>query len=112
MVKVQQVFLAGHNGMLGKAFLRILKDDPKISCIVGLTSEPQRLLDIRKNRMNLIQETEGINYVNFEKIVKESEDAKKAFKKYRWPVVEVTRKSVEETAASVIKIYEISKENV
>ena len=91
---------------------KILKDNPKISCIVGLTSEPQRLLDIRKNRMNLIQETEGINYVNFEKIVKESEDARKAFKKYRWPVVDVTRKSVEETAASIIKIYEISKENV
>ena len=91
---------------------KILKDNPKISCIIGLTSEPQRLLDIRKNRMNLIQETEGIDYVNFEKIVKESEAAKKAFKKYRWPIVDVTRKSVEETAASVIKIYEISKENV
>ena len=91
---------------------KILKDNPKISCIIGLTSEPQRLLDIRKNRMNLIQETEGIDYVNFEKIVKESEDARKAFKKYRWPVVDVTRKSVEETAASVIKIYEISKKNV
>ncbi len=91
---------------------KILKDNPKISCIVGLTSEPQRLLDIRKNRMNLIQETEGIDYVNFEKIIKESDNARKAFKKYRWPVVDVTRKSVEETAASVIKIYEISKENV
>ncbi len=91
---------------------KILKDNPKVSCIIGLTSEPQRLLDIRKNRMNLIQETEGIDYVNFEKIIKESEDAKKAFKKYRWPVVDVTRKSVEETAAAVIKIYEISKENV
>ena len=91
---------------------KILKDNPKISCVIGLTSEPQRLLDIRKNRMNLIQENEGIDYVNFEKIVKESEEARKAFKKYRWPVVDVTRKSVEETAASVIKIYEISKENV
>ena len=91
---------------------KILKDNPKISCVIGLTSEPQRLLDIRKNRMNLIQETEGIDYVNFEKIIKESDNARKAFKKYRWPVVDVTRKSVEETAASVIKIYEISKENV
>ena len=91
---------------------KVLKDNPKITCVIGLTSEPQRLLDIRKNRMNLIQETEGIDYVNFEKIIKESEDAKKAFRKYKWPVVDVTRKSVEETAAAVIKIYEISKENV
>ena len=52
------------------------------------------------------------NYTNFEKISQEIEAAKKTFKKYKWPVIDVTRKSVEETAASVIKIYEISKENV
>ena len=56
--------------------------------------------------------TENINYTNFEKISQEIEAAKKTFKKYKWPVIDVTRKSVEETAASVIKIYEISKENV
>jgi len=39
------------------------------------------------------------------------EEARKLFKKYNWPTVDVTRKSVEETAASVIKIYEIAKEN-
>ena len=38
-------------------------------------------------------------------------DQKKIFKKYNWPTVDVTRKSVEETAASIIKIYEIEKEN-
>ena len=54
---------------------------------------------------------ENINYTNFEKISKEVEEAKKIFKKYNWPTVDVTRKSVEETAASVIKIYEIEKEN-
>ena len=62
--------------------------------------------------MNTLQETENINYTNFEKISKEVEDAKKTFKKYKWPIIDVTRKSVEEIAASVIKIYEISKENV
>jgi len=46
-----------------------------------------------------------------EKISKEVEEAKKTFKKYKWPTIDVTRKSVEETAASIIKIYEISKEN-
>ena len=49
--------------------------------------------------------------VNGEKISKEVETAKKTFKKYKWPTIDVTRKSVEETAASIIKIYEISKEN-
>ena len=90
----------------------LLKKKPKITCVVGLTSEVERLVDIRKNRMNTLQETESINYTNFEKISQEIEAAKKTFKKYKWPVIDVTRKSVEETAASVIKIYEISKENV
>ena len=61
--------------------------------------------------MNTLQETESINYINLEKISKEVEEAKKTFKKYKWPIIDVTRKSVEETAASIIKIYEISKEN-
>ena len=91
---------------------KLLKKKPKIVCVVGLTSEAERLVDIRKNRMNTLQETENINYTNFEKISKEVEEAKKTFKKYKWPTIDVTRKSVEETAASVIKIYEISKENV
>ena len=90
----------------------LLKKKPKITCVVGLTSEAERLVDIRKNRMNTLQETESINYVNLEKISQEVEAAKKTFKKYKWPIIDVTRKSVEETAASVIKIYEISKENV
>ena len=50
-------------------------------------------------------------YTNLEKIKKEVDDAKNTFKKYKWPVIDVTRKSVEETAASIIKIYEIYKQN-
>ncbi len=37
--------------------------------------------------------------------------SKKTFQKYKWPVIDVTRKSVEETAASIIKMYEIKKKN-
>ena len=88
-----------------------LKKNPKVTCVIGLTTEPERLVDIRKNRMNTLKETESINYINLERISKEIEEAKKTFKKYKWPIIDVTRKSVEETAASVIKIYEISKEN-
>ncbi len=88
-----------------------LKDDPKISCIIGLSSEPERLVDIRKNRMNSLKETENKSYTDLEKIRKEVDSAKSTFKKYGWPTIDVTRKSVEETAASIIKIYEIYKEN-
>ena len=42
-----------------------------------------------------------------EKIKKEVDNAKDTFRKYKWPMIDVTRKSVEETAASVIKIHKI-----
>ena len=89
----------------------ILKQNPKIACVVGLNTEPERLVDIRKNRMNSLKETENKSYVSLEKIKKEVDDAKSTFNKYKWPSIDVTRKSVEETAASVIKIYEIFKQN-
>ena len=88
----------------------ILKENPKIACVVGLNTEPERLADIRKNRMNSLKETENKSYVNLEEIKKEVDDAKNTFRKYKWPSIDVTRKSVEETAASVIKIYEIFKQ--
>tara|TARA_B000000609_G_scaffold5187_1_gene3353 strand:- start:116 stop:940 length:825 start_codon:yes stop_codon:yes gene_type:complete len=89
----------------------ILKENPKITCVVGLNTEPERLADIRKNRMNSLKEAENKSYTDIEKIKKEVLDAKNTFKKYQWPMIDVTRKSVEETAASVIKIYEIYKQN-
>ena len=89
----------------------ILKKKPKLACVVGLTTEPERLVDIRRNRMIALKETETTAYIDYEKIAKEVEEAKKLFKKYNWPIVDVTRKAVEETAASIIKIYEIAKEN-
>ena len=88
-----------------------LKNKPKLFCVVGLTTEPERLVDIRKNRMNALKETENTNYTNIRKIEKEIEEAKKIFVKYKWPTIDVTRKSVEETAASIIKIHEIYKKN-
>jgi len=89
----------------------ILKKNPKLSCVIGLTTEAERLADIRKNRMNTLKETEKTDYTNIETIKEEVEEAKKIFKKYNWPTIDVTRKSVEETAASIIKIYEIYKNN-
>ena len=90
---------------------KILKDNPKINCVVGLNTEPERLVDLRKNRMNSIRETENKSYTSLEKIKKEVDEAKNTFRKYKWPTIDVTRKSVEETAASIIKIFEIQNKN-
>ena len=67
----------------------------------------QRLVDLRKNRMTSLKETQNKNYTDIDNIQKEIDGAKKTFKKYGWPSIDITRKSVEETAASIIKIYEI-----
>ena len=88
-----------------------LKKQPHFTCVVGLSTEPERLVDLRKNRMNSLRETENRKYTDIENIKKEVSNAKKTFKKYKWPVIDVTRKSVEETAASIIKIHEIYSQN-
>ena len=84
-----------------------IKKNPQDFCIIGLTTEAERLVDIRKNRINSIKDNNNQDYTNLDKIKREVEDAKKTFKKYKWPTIDVTRKFVEETAASIIKIYEI-----
>jgi len=90
---------------------KTLKENPKMACVVGLNTEAERLVDIRKNRMTSLKETENKSYTDLEKIQKEIDQAKNTFRKYKWPSIDVTRKSVEETAASIIKIYEIYKQN-
>jgi len=94
-----------------KSIPEILKEKPNLTCVVGLSTEPDRLVDIRKNRMNSLKESHNKSYTDLSKIKKEVENAKNTFKKYKWPMIDVTRKSVEETAASIIKIYEIYKNN-
>ena len=86
-----------------------LKNKDFKSGIVGLFADPDRLSDIRRNRVALMQETRSSNYTDIDSIKKEVEDSKILFKKYNWPTIDVTRKSVEETAASIIKIIEIKK---
>ena len=88
-----------------------LKKDPQMACVIGLTTEAERLVDIRKNRMMTLKERENTSYTDIQKIKEEVEWAKKTFAKYKWPTIDVTRKSVEETAASIIKIHEIYKNN-
>ena len=85
----------------------LLKTNPQKKCVVGLTAEPDRLVDLRKNRMQTIKDNESTEYTNLEKVQKEMEEARKLFQKYKWPSIDVTRKSVEETAASILKIHDI-----
>ena len=81
----------------------------RTSCIIGLIADPERLSDIRRNRVAIMKDQDLKEYTDLESIKKEVEDSKKLFKKNNWPVIDVTRRSVEETAASILKIIEIKK---
>ena len=85
----------------------IMKNIKFKPCVVGLTTEADRLLEIRKNRLTSLKEKDNTEYISVEEIKKEIENSKTIFRRNNWPTIDVTRKSVEETAASIIKIYEI-----
>ena len=81
----------------------------KKGCIVGLVADPERLADIRRNRVAIMRDHHIKEYTNLDFIKKEVNDSKLLFKKNNWPIIDVTRRSVEETAASILKIIEIKK---
>ena len=84
-----------------------LMQEAKNNCIIGLICDATRLSDVRRNRVQSLHESRRGDYTDEKKIMNELENSKKLFKKYNWPIIDVTRKSVEETAASIIKILDI-----
>ena len=78
-------------------------------CVIGLVADPERLSDIRRNRVAIMNESRIKEYTNLDSIKEEIDKSKKLYKKYNWPIIDVTRKSVEETAAAILKILEIQK---
>ena len=84
-----------------------LIENCKNICVIGLVCDATRLSDVRKNRVQSMHEDRPGDYTNSEKILNELELSKKLFRKHNWPIIDVTRKSVEETAASIIKILDI-----
>ena len=86
-----------------------LKSEKNKLCVIGLIADPERLADIRRNRVAIMRENKIKEYTNLNSIKDEVNKSKQLFKKYNWPVIDVTRKSVEETAASILKIFDIQK---
>ena len=71
--------------------------------IVGLTVSPERLQQIRKTRLQSLKQEHDTNYVDMEHLQREIAESRKLFNKYKWPVIDVTKRSVEETAATIIQ---------
>jgi regulator of PEP synthase PpsR (kinase-PPPase family) len=76
----------------------------KKALVVGLTLSPDRLVQIRKNRLLNLNETRESTYIDFEVVRDEIVQARRLFERHGWPVIDVTRRSVEETAAAVLNI--------
>ena len=87
----------------------ILKSTENKICVIGLYADPERSADIRRNRVAIMKEDNIKEYTDLNAIKDEVEKSKHLFKKNNWPTIDVTRKSVEETAASILKIFEIKK---
>lgn len=80
--------------------------DPKFSkcLIVGLTKDPRRLVQVRKNRLSMLNETKETDYVDLETVIEEVQFARKLCNKNHWPMIDVSRKSIEETATAVLNL--------
>jgi hypothetical protein len=74
--------------------------------VVGLTASPERLVQIRRNRLLSLKETQETDYINVDLVREETLNARKLFARYGWPVIDVTRRSIEETAAAILNLYQ------
>jgi regulator of PEP synthase PpsR (kinase-PPPase family) len=83
---------------------------PTAPMIVGLTEDPERLVSIRRNRLRMLNQTEVTAYADMEAVRNEVNEARRFYTKMGWPVIDVTRRSIEETAAEIIKI--LARKNV
>jgi hypothetical protein len=72
--------------------------------IVGLTTNPERLIQIRRNRLLSLNQAPETDYVDHEAVNAELAFARRIFADNGWPVIDVTRRSIEETAFAIVKL--------
>ena len=73
--------------------------------VVGLTNDPKRLSLVRRTRQIAMHDDENETYADLEAITEEVRQARRLFTQKQWPVIDVTRRSIEETAAAIIQIH-------
>jgi regulator of PEP synthase PpsR (kinase-PPPase family) len=82
----------------------LLKADKPL--IVGLTNDPERLIHLRRNRLSMLDHNEATDYTDLEAVRAEVREARRVFAERHWPVIDVTRRSIEETASSIYKLLQ------
>lgn len=80
--------------------------------VVGLVTDPERLVQIRRNRLRLLQDEVETAYTDLELVEEEMRQARRLFSRQEWPVIDVTRRSIEETAAAIMQMLSERREVV
>lgn len=73
---------------------------------VGLTKDPARLVQVRRNRMRVLKQDDATDYIDLDSVKKEMAAARRIFTRHKWPVIDVTRRSIEEVAAAIMQLYD------
>jgi regulator of PEP synthase PpsR (kinase-PPPase family) len=75
--------------------------------MVGLTNDPERLIQVRRNRLSMLHQDDTTEYTDIEAVRNEVAQARRLFTRHRWPVIDVSRRSIEETAAAILKLLAV-----
>jgi len=78
--------------------------------IVGLTKEPKSLADIRRSRLKFLQQNDETDYADEERVKSEVAEARRLFARQGWPVIDVTRRSIEEASATILQLLTQKRE--
>lgn len=72
--------------------------------VVGLTNDPKRLIEIRRQRLRFLDQDPDTDYVDEDAVKEEVSSARRLFSQFDWPVINVSRRSIEETAATILQL--------
>ena len=78
--------------------------------VVGLITDPERLVQIRVNRLRLLQESTESDYTDMDRVQGEIQDARRLYARRKWATIDVTRRSIEETAAAILQMLQVRRE--
>jgi regulator of PEP synthase PpsR (kinase-PPPase family) len=85
---------------------------PHSAFVVGLVATADRIAEIRRNRVRLLSDRNLDDYVDRTRIAEEIAYSRRVCAKHGWPIIDVTRRSIEETAASIIRLLHDREKNV
>ena len=98
-------YLAGNIPLIPGSPLPTILDEITKPFVVGLIASPDRIVQIREQRLVGLNETDQTDYIDMDRVRDEMRQAKRMFTKKGYKVIDVTRKSIEETSAQIIKAY-------